>query len=107
ISLPPRSTLFPYTTLFRSQLKPRKAGMAIVAVEDGHVTSQRPGSKGGHNLKRLARLPARCRYMTNHRMICLALPQPTEVHLHVSELVKINTQSASFVSPAEAVHSHP
>ena len=70
------------------------------------MPSQRPSSEGGYNLKRLAWLQAGWRYMTNQRVICLVLPQAAEVHFHVRELVKINTQPASFVSPAEAVHSH-
>src|SRR3712207_8117539 len=35
IRRPPRSTLFPYTTLFRSQLGPERAAVLQLAVEQG------------------------------------------------------------------------
>src|SRR2546430_17596374 len=45
IRRPPRSTLFPYTTLFRS-LEPRRLDrVALLEVEDGHVAGG-PGRQG-------------------------------------------------------------
>src|SRR2546430_9690043 len=45
IRRPPRSTLFPYTTLFRSQTRGRPAGPALPAGRHGE--GQRPGRRGG------------------------------------------------------------
>src|SRR4051812_49450518 len=49
IPRPPRSTLFPYTTLFRSPVRPaaaRTAGARAVAVRRDHGADRRTGS--GH-----------------------------------------------------------
>src|SRR2546425_5132920 len=43
IRRPPRSTLFPYTTLFRSQRPPRPGGRRRA----GHVRGPRSGTAGG------------------------------------------------------------
>src|SRR2546422_4526793 len=37
IRRPPRSTLFPYTTLFRSQSESRPLGTVVASVEGGYV----------------------------------------------------------------------
>src|SRR3712207_8852474 len=57
IRRPPRSTLFPYTTLFRSPLDRRPLGEAAgleVAVED-----HRPGGRGRGRRRRSGRARAR------------------------------------------------
>src|SRR5690554_7681189 len=41
IRRPPRSTLFPYTTLFRSQLHAREHARQIGVLVDGHFVLQR------------------------------------------------------------------
>src|SRR3712207_8340168 len=51
IRRPPRSTLFPYTTLFRSQLgavEPGAPGPLLVGVEPARLPAVRPRCAGGH-----------------------------------------------------------
>src|SRR3712207_7880841 len=46
IRRPPRSTLFPYTTLFRSSTPPRCRCVAAVSVPVRHVPRRRPSALG-------------------------------------------------------------
>src|SRR5437762_438194 len=43
---PPRSTLFPYTTLFRSQLNPVEIGSSAPAFQATNLRTKRPSSLG-------------------------------------------------------------
>src|SRR3712207_9006821 len=53
IRRPPRSTLFPYTTLFRSMLRRRWAWGHSAGIVVGTVAQQRPGARtpGGRDRK--------------------------------------------------------
>src|SRR2546427_9297186 len=47
IRRPPRSTLFPYTTLFRSRLEEREEGVASAALVGEHLPHQRRRRRRG------------------------------------------------------------
>src|SRR5256885_3438181 len=56
IRRPPRSTLFPYTTLFRSPGAPRRSGTRdLEARFYGRLRSFRRGAQGGHHRARARR----------------------------------------------------
>src|SRR5256885_16649361 len=52
IRRPPRSTLFPYTTLFRSHLLERGVPADAVVLRDHAVPRPAPGPEPGHDLPR-------------------------------------------------------
>src|SRR3712207_7158046 len=58
IRRPPRSTLFPYTTLFRSQVEEGRVGRggrrgaAARELARGPIQAARPGGQGGHAHRR-------------------------------------------------------
>src|SRR3712207_7776076 len=56
IRRPPRSTLFPYTTLFRSERRPRRQATALLhlQLQEGRLLPIRPGER-----RQAARLGAR------------------------------------------------
>src|SRR2546425_2112846 len=47
IRRPPRSTLFPYTTLFRSDVSPQTPRQAVLAAAENSHSARQPGRKPG------------------------------------------------------------
>src|SRR3989454_8392673 len=72
IRRPPRSTLFPYTTLFRS---PLQAGRGAVADRSRHGQSESPGLHRGGRTRSLHRSPCRAR---GPRLLPARVPQREE-----------------------------
>src|SRR6266436_7842501 len=76
IRLPPRSTLFPYTTLFRSPmlLRPEPGAVRPVAVgrerrDGGHDGPQRHGRSEEHTSELQSRLHLVCRLLLEKKKI--------------------------------------
>src|SRR5438874_13638380 len=70
IRRPPRSTLFPYTTLFRSHVERRAAGVTPVdrhvGLDEGHVAGIERATLGAHDARGGAVLEAERRADRQH-----------------------------------------
>src|SRR5688572_31381600 len=77
IRRPPRSTLFPYTTLFRSSRCLAEAGNLLVLEHQSHET-MRPGERERGHLEQTKQMPGRRRVDDDARVP--ALGQRSEEH---------------------------
>src|SRR3712207_8919019 len=75
IRRPPRSTLFPYTTLFRSRLAAGERQQPVPQLQPDHVHAQRIGDRGlaGDGLCRADRKSTRLNSSHRQYLVCRLL----------------------------------